>query len=277
MSGLWIYYEADWSRAGWLSRASLKRIHRSIIILLLLLVTSGCQEQIVHDLSEKEANKVVRHLSESGMRVDKVAQPDGRWAIAVPRGDVTRALGYLDSRRILAVRDSKNVGGAKGSLIPSREEQRFRYERSISGSLEESLAAMPGVLEARVHLNLPDEDPLFGSRGPAKGSGSVLLVVDDRFSTNDGEISSLVGGAAGIPIDAVRVLKSRAIALEVEELPPQTVIATPVASNKPVHIPWLELGIVLGTFGLSWGGYRVIKKTKKRVVFALPKELQCEG
>ena len=231
----------------------------------------------MHDLSENEANKVVRHLSESGMHVDKVSQPDGRWAIAVPQAEVTRALGYLDSRRILSVRDSKNAGTPKGSLIPSREEQRFRYERSMSGSLEESLSAMPGVLEARVHLNLPDEDPLFGSQTQAKGSGSVLLVVDERFAALDGEIAALVGGAAGLSTDVVRVLKSKAVVSEVQEPVTTEVAQTKESTPLPMEVPWREVGLFASVLVFSLYAYRFVKRTKKRVVFALPKKLQCEA
>lgn len=251
---------------------------RSVLSLLLLTVLiSGCQEQILHDLSEKEANKVVRHLSESGIAVEKVSQADGRWAIAVHRHEVPRALGYVDSQRILSVRDSKASGAAKGSLIPSREEQRFRYERSISGSLEESLTAMPGVLEARVHLNLPEEDPLFGARSPAKGSGSVLLVVDERFTAPDGEISALVGGAAGLPPEGVRVLKSKAQMPPVEDSLPVPPVQMSAPSEEPLAVPWRALGVSGALCVFSWCGYRWMKRARRRVVFALPKEVQCEA
>ena len=220
---------------------------------------------------------MVRHLSESGIDVEKVSQPDGRWAIAVQRREVTRALGYLDSQRILSVRESKTSSSSKGSLIPSREEQRFRYERSISGTLEESLAAMPGVLEARVHLNLPEEDPLFGSRPSLRGSGSVLLVVDDRFVSADGEVSALVGGAAGIPAEGIRVLKSRALVPISEETPtPPTVQATP-SLTQPLHVPWKAFAMALSVSIVGWVAYRWLKRCKKRVIFALPQELQGEA
>ena len=247
------------------------------MFLLVIVSIAGCQEQILHDLSEKEANKVVRHLSESGIDVEKVSQPDGRWAIAVERREVTRALGFLDSQRILSVRESKTGSSSKGSLIPSREEQRFRYERSISATLEESLAAMPGVLEARVHLNLPEEDPLFGSRQSIKGSGSVLLVVDERFVSLDGEVSSLVGGAAGIPAEAVRVLKSKAVAPAREEPASTPAVHVPTPRTQPFEVPWKELAMALSISGLGWCAYRWVKRCKRRVIFALPKELQGEA
>ncbi len=175
-------------------------------------LVSGCREQILHDLSEVEANKVISRLSASGARADKVLQSDGRWAIAVSADEVLSALSFLDSHRVLASRDTDPKQKPQGGLVPSREEQWFRYERSVAKAIEESLATMRGVLEARVHLHLPESDPLFGVRRDDRGSGSVLIVIDTVFSAKDEELAALVAGAAGISASNVRVLRSTASA-----------------------------------------------------------------
>jgi len=118
------------------------------------------------------------------------------------------ALAFLDSNRVLVSRVSHGAGNQKSGFVPSREEQWFRYERSISYSLEESLAALAGVLEARVHLNLPETDPLFGTKKEGMGSGSVLLLVDSRYAASNDEISALVAGAAGLEPKQITVLRS---------------------------------------------------------------------
>jgi type III secretion protein J len=242
-----------------------------------VLFLSACQEQIVHDLSEREANKVISHLSIAKLDARKVAQPDGRWAISVSHDAMVPALTYLDAQRVLASRDMKAAHG-KGSMIPSREEQWFRYERSVATTIEESLAAIPGVLEARVHVNLPDEDPLFGSSSRGGGSGSVLLVVEERFTAHDDEISALVGGAAGIPRDVIRVLKSTTTVSKVLEngVTPQLVEELPRITT-PSTVPWVSgVGVcaaLIAAVGIRQGRAR----SKKRVTFSLPKELDFEG
>lgn len=252
---------------------------------------SACQEQIIHDLSEREANKIISHLSLANLDADKVLQPDGRWAIAVSRDSMIAALTYLDTQRVLSTRDAKPLQG-KGSMIPSREEQWFRYERSVALSIEESLAALPGVLEARVHLNLPEEDPLFGTARRASGSGSVLLVVDERFEAQDEEVSALVGGAAGLSKDVVRVLKSRTIRPQVTQAKALEVKATDVVAPKAeppqvaeaartlaasLYVPWREGLIVAAALMGVLAARNMYASSKKKVAFALPKELDFEG
>jgi|694.fasta_scaffold10224_3 type III secretory pathway lipoprotein EscJ len=167
----------------------------------------GCDEQIIHDLGEAEANRVVSRLSVAALDAHKVQQSDGRWAVAVPEESILPALTFLESNRVLTPRGQPS-GSSKGGLVPSRQEQWFRYERAMAQAIEESLAALAGVLEARVHVNLPESDPLFGTKKREGGSGSVLLLVDGGFVASNDEISALVAGAAGIPAQHVTVLKS---------------------------------------------------------------------
>jgi len=195
-----------------------------------LVVLSACQEQILHDLSETEANRVVSRFSGSSIVPTKVSQSDGRWAIAVSAGDAVSALAFLDSHRVLPARSAHASKGSKGGLVPSREEQWFSYQRAVAHSIEDTLNTLAGVLEAHVHVNLPEHDPLLGRRRDVSGTGSVLLVIDDRFVTKDEEVSSLVAGAAGIPAAQVTVLKSLAAAEAVSvQAPVESSIAAPAA------------------------------------------------
>jgi type III secretion protein J len=248
------------------------------VLMLLGFFLVGCQEQILHDLSEQDANKVVSRLSASAVGAAKVVQSDGRWSIAVPRDQIITALAFLDTHRVLAPRAvSGNTVGRSG-LVPSREEQWFRYERSMALAIEESLGALLGVLDARVHLNLPESDPLFGTRRDDVGSGSVLLVVDQRYSAKDDEIAALVAGAAGIPAAKVTVLHSVAQSPTVVqpaeplvELP--TRIEAPAGHQAPLPHEIGETEIALGCIGgiaaVITGGF-LVSRRKRRVRFHLP-------
>lgn len=247
-----------------------------------LLLVVGCQEQIVHDLSEREANSVISQLSMARLDARKVRQADGRWAISVNKGEMVPALAYIETRRVLTTRDASSASN-KGGMIPSREEQWFRYERSVSLSIEESLSALPGVLDARVHVNLPDDDPLFGDSARKGGSASVLLVVDQRFGADDAEVAALVGGAAGLQRDVVRVLKSETVDRDVSEVleKPETSPSS-VSEGAPSPASWrfvvwgFGVAILFGVcarFGVCFRG----RRSKRRVTFELPKELDFEG
>lgn len=259
----------------------------------LLCSLAACQEQIVHDLSEREANSVVSQLSMARLDARKVQQPDGRWAISVDQDEMLQALSYIETRRVLTSRDAKSVSN-KGVMIPSREEQWFRYERSVAVSIEESLSALPGVLDARVHVNLPDDDPLFGDSARKGGSGSVLLVVDKSFTAADAEVGALVGGAAGLPRDAVRVLRSEAVEANppaVVEVSGDIVPPPPESTTESRGVgfferalfvsllrePWVGAASLVVSIGAACGVWLLRRRPKRTARFELPKELDFEG
>jgi len=255
-----------------------------MMISVLTTAILGCDEQILHDLSEQDANKVLSKLSAGSVGARKVLQPDGRWAISVARGEIVTALAYLDTNRVLAPRSSAVHATGKGGFVPSREEQWFRYERSVAVSIEDSLGAVQGVLEARVHLNLPETDPLFGTRKELTGSGSVLLVVDTRYGAKDEEISSLVSGAAGIPASKVTVLRSQAQLTQIITKDTMQIQQEDAASQARIpdaqgelRIP-NQIGIASAAVVACVGiGLFVFSSRRKKIAFSLPTERGMEG
>ncbi len=250
------------------------------------LLLTACDEQILHDLSESEANRVISRFSGTDIIPTKVSQSDGRWAIAVPRQASVSALSFLDSHRVLSSRGAIGSKGSKGGLVPSREEQWFSYQRAVAQSVEETLNSLGGVLEAHVHVNLPEHDPLLGRKRDAGGSGSVLLVIDDRFSAKDEDISALVSGAAGLPAGSVTVLRSVAArnsssAVEPVEAP----VAPPVVAREARFLEvgaWLSPEIAGAAVALimcvTLGLVAVRRRARrKRTRFSLPVESHHES
>ena len=171
----------------------------------LLFAFISCKEQILHNLDEGEANRLISRLHSSSLEVDKIRQADGKWGIAVDKGDMFTAIRYLDDARMFNDRGVRSTEGS--SIITSRENQRFNFERSLSSEIEATLRNLTGVLAARVHLNLPEVDPILGHRiSKTSGSGSVLLIAEDGLKISVEEIKSLVSAAAGVPQEAVMVV-----------------------------------------------------------------------
>ena len=181
----------------------------SKFLLACFLFCSACREQIVHDLAEPEANRLLTSLHEEGIAALKTRQSDGKWTLAVPHDDVLPAIKYLEDTRRLRAKFVPAI--EKKGVLSSREDQRFRFERELSREIEYTLMTIEGVLEARVHLNLPLQDSFLGTAlGPtSKGSASVLLVVAEKFTIPNAEIEKLVAGASGVQANAVNVLATR--------------------------------------------------------------------
>jgi type III secretion protein J len=195
----------------------------------LALLVSACGEEIVHDLAEAEANRVLSRLSREEIQAEKIVQADGRWAISVSKQDASQALRLLDTRRVIASRPQDGAPFAKSGIVPSRDEQRFYYERALAAVLEETLHAMTGVLEAHVHVHLPHSDPFFRDKATTAGSSAVLLLVDELFTAAPEDVAALIGGAAGVPAKAVAVLKT--------VVAPRAVQAAQTAAGAPTTVP----------------------------------------
>jgi len=242
----------------------IQRVRRRPLLLvgLLAILLTGCREQIIHNLTETDGNRVISALTDAGIDAEKVRQADGRWAIAVPHDSATGAIKRLNETRLL--RESTGGQEEKGSFIASREDQRFRFERALSREIEATLGSVRGVLEARVHLNMPVTDPLFGQPlNAAKGSGSALLVVDEQFSLTKEEVSTLVAGASGIAPTGISVLLSKGQS--------QVVAAAELVAAQPSTAPWQPdrqligqlFALVVGA-GLLIGSLVVLRSKRRR-------------
>lgn len=174
--------------------------------MLAALVLSGCDhEPLVHNLTEREANRLLTQLHAEGVEATKTVRPDGRYAVEAPPERVRAALRFIEENRL--VRDSSAEKLEPAGLGSSKEDRRFRAERALSRSIEATLDSIPDVLESRVHLNIPADDGLFGNGAPrAKATASVLIVASGRADVPLNDIATLVGGAAGIPPSDVAVV-----------------------------------------------------------------------
>ena len=180
-----------------------------VLLLFLLGILCACKEQIVHDLEEGQANRLLAALHEVRVDVEKVKQADGRFALAVPKSQMIPAIKYMRDRRLL--REGGPSQRDTTSLVPDRNFQRLQYERDLSREISYTLSGLDHVLAARVHLHLPPRDPLFGNviAGSEKGSASVVVVADGEFLRDKNEIAALVAGASGIPVSSISVMISK--------------------------------------------------------------------
>lgn len=215
---------------------------KKVITSLVLVLLCACEEQIVHNLAEHEANRLLTRLNDVQIDSEKVKQPDGKWAISVNKSESLKAIKYLNDARV--VREFQTSQTEKPSMISSREDQRFRYERSLSKEIENTLASIAGVLEARVHLNLPQRDPLFGQRiDSAPGSASVLLIAVRASNVSAVEVAALVAGASGVEKERISVLVSEAKGLGTLES--DTLVAEQVQMAQEQTLPALNQDQIL--------------------------------
>jgi type III secretion protein J len=181
---------------------------------LALLLLSGCAgEELLHGLDELQANELLVALDEGGVVGEKRREEgrEGGWIVTVPGRAAGRARRIVSDRELPRPKPpgfGEVFGG--GGMVPTPVEEHARYLHALSGELSRSLNSLDGVVEARVHLGLPQDDPLQpGERRPPRAA--VLLRCRPAscaaVRAMDPEIRALVAGSTGgLAAEAVSLL-----------------------------------------------------------------------
>jgi type III secretory pathway lipoprotein EscJ len=170
---------------------------RRHLLLLFLLGLTSCKEEILHDLSEAQANQVWIALEKRQIKVLK-EKTISAWAISVQQSDALKSLQILQELKLphglWREKDSES-----SSIIPSKEDRQLNRERQLAKSIEGSLLSLPAVSDAHVHLVIPLGDSI------SRGTASVLVVSENSNSLQPQQFRDLVAGASSIPKELVAV------------------------------------------------------------------------
>jgi type III secretion protein J len=153
---------------------------RFAFAVVLAVAVEGCRTAIESGLSEEEANRVLVALDRHGIHAVKEAEAGGgeeaKYAIRVASDDVATALAVLRAEN-LPDRPEPGLREIFGqpSLVPTATEERARLSAALSGELARSIEAIEGVLDARVHVALPERDSALLDAPPPRPRASVLV------------------------------------------------------------------------------------------------------
>jgi len=187
---------------------------------LLLTVVGACSTNILHGIDERAANDAARALERAGIGAEKVGEEGAaagaaaRFTLRVARADGARALDLL---RALGLPREPRHGFSETygqpSLIPTASEERARYVDALAGEIERTLETVDGVVSARVHLVLEEDDPLAPDAKPrATARAAVLLATrPGRTPLAREDVQRLVAGSvSGLDASAVAVVVTAA-------------------------------------------------------------------
>lgn len=157
-------------------------------MLLACLLLAGCGGTALYSaVDERQANEMMGALIGSGIQAQK--KPSATkvgWDVFVSEGDIPQAMAVLGSRG-LPQENYQNLGDIfkKEGFASSATDERGRYLHALQQEITQTLAMLPGVARARVHLALPERDPLGGSNG--KTSAAVWIFEQPGANVRDRE------------------------------------------------------------------------------------------
>lgn len=202
----------------------MKALRRAALVALPLLLASACQVELQHQLTEKEANEILVLLERKGISTYKEKEEGGReltWKISVPKAHAATAAMLLKENELPRPRSPGFEIFNRGSLIPTATEERAMFLQALAGELSKTLSSIDGVLDARVHINIPQSDDLADRSARPAPSASVL--VKYRASAETGK------KAAPPPVGEEQIQQLVARAVQELEAKNVSVVMTPAA------------------------------------------------
>jgi type III secretion protein J len=214
----------------------------------------GCSAAIQHGLDEAAANEVVVALGRAGIAASKSRADDGAYAVNVAAADTLAAMELL---RSLGLPRGRPVGFQEmyksAGLLPTLTEERARYTEALAGEIAATLERIDGVLAARVHLVLPEPDPLAVDgkpRVPAQAAVLLKLRSGPPAPVAETDVQKLVAGSVpGLLPAAVSVVVTTPAAPG--GTPPALVALgplrlTPDSRSTLVVVGAVALGVLVG-------------------------------
>lgn len=181
---------------------------RALALVLGCGLLSGCDTQLLANLSERDANQVLAVLLRADIDAHKESNDVGKtWVIKVPDNRVVQSLDLLRANGLPQARYA-NLGEMfkKDGLISTPVEERVRFVYGVSQELADTLSKMDGVITARVHIVMPQNDPLALTSKPSSASVFVKHRAGFPVATQAAPIKNLVAHSVeGLAYDAVSV------------------------------------------------------------------------
>ncbi|MCB9942279.1 MAG: type III secretion inner membrane ring lipoprotein SctJ [Geminicoccaceae bacterium] len=183
------------------------RALRLALSLLTLLVLAGCKTDLYGNLSERDANEMAAILLDNGIDVDREIAKDGTITLFVEKSDFASSVRLLTDAGYPreSFMDMGTIFGRDG-LISSPVEERARFIFALSQELSDTLSRIDGVLSARVHIVLPDNNPFRQAAMPSSASVFIRHLDSVDLGMLVPEIKTLVAnGIEGVVYDNVSV------------------------------------------------------------------------
>lgn len=162
-------------------------------------------DSVVHNLDEREANRVVEVLAEGDIAASKLMVDNGRtqtFTINVPQKSRIEAVKILNRNQMPRRVESGYLEIFKdGGLIPTAGEERAKQLAAIEGEIEKQLHLIDGILDSQVQLVLPEETALRTAqdvRAPTTASVTIKYLpgAGNAKPLSESQVQAIV--AAGV-------------------------------------------------------------------------------
>jgi type III secretion protein J len=211
------------------------RVGPAACLLCLALAVPGCSNVTLYsNLPESDINEMMAVLQRQGIDCAKEPGTEGTWTMTVPGRSFAEAVRVINAMGYPRPK-SQGISESfqKSGLVSSPTEERIRFMAALSHELEETFMRIDGVVAARVHVVLPENDPLNDRKQPAKAS--VLIKHLDNV-----DVSSRINDIKGIVTHSLEGLQDSEVAVYFVATQQASEVAGP--AKVPAAAGWGAVG-----------------------------------
>jgi type III secretion protein J len=220
---------------------------------VLVATLAACGEQALYsNLSERQANEMVAALRAGGLDAQKQVQ-DGHFAVLTAPSQFAPAMQLLNAQGYPRESfDSMGKVFKREGFVSSPLEERARLQHAMSQEIANTLAQIDGVVTARVHLVVPERNPLADKAQPAAASVFIKHRPERDMAMLETKIKALVvNSIEGLSYDNVTVALFPADAMPAGAQPASA--ESPATRQASLALPLL-FGSAAGAMALGGGG-----------------------
>ncbi len=199
------------------SRMSMAACRAPIVaVALAAMLLAGCdKEATLHSgLGERQANLVMAALLDSGISCRKTPGEEGTWNVLCSEAKFAQAVNLLE-RQGLPREPRQGIGEVfkKTGMISSPSEERIRFMDALAQDIARTISMIEGVVDARVHVVLPENDPFARNALPS----SAAVAIRSRWNA---DITDLVPSVKALVKNAIEGLQYEKIQVTIFRDPP---------------------------------------------------------
>ena len=188
----------------------------AIQVVAAALLLAGCdKETTLHaGLAERQANLVMAALIDAGIGCHKSPGEEGTWDVTVVESRFADAVNLLEKAG-LPRQPHQGIGEVfkKTGMISSPSEERIRFMDALAQDLAKTISSIDGVVDARVHVVLPENDPFARHALPS----SAAVAIRSRW---DADLTDVIPSVKGLVKNAIEGLSAEKIMVTVFRDPP---------------------------------------------------------
>ena len=189
-----------------------------VVMACAAMLLAGCEkETTLHaGLEERQANLVMATLLDAGIDCHKAPGEEGTWNVSVAESRFASAVNILE-RVGLPRKPHQGIGEVfkKTGMISSPSEERIRFMDALAQDIAKTISGIDGVVDARVHVVLPENDPFARNALPS----SAAVAIRSRW---DADLTDIIPSVKGLVKNAIEGLKPEKIMVTVfRDAPPK--------------------------------------------------------